>query len=118
LRKEPHRDRTGSGAQTLLAKGAEGRMVAEPTDQADSRARPFRRRDRKMARPARVDMRLRKPWRFERRRTFGWYVRFKLCLLGTSEYCRPDRATQVGARCVARLGCRQRPQKGAEVGAV
>ena len=36
----------------------------------------MRRRDFKMERPARVDMRLRKPWVLARLRVFGWYVRF------------------------------------------
>jgi len=31
-----------------------------------------------MARPARVDIRCRNPWRFARLRLFGWYVRFTL----------------------------------------
>ena len=36
------------------------------------------RRDLMMARPARVDIRCRNPWRFARLRLFGWYVRFTL----------------------------------------
>jgi hypothetical protein len=43
--------------------------------QADSLARPLRRRFAKMARPARVRMRRRKPCLRARRRLFGWYVR-------------------------------------------
>ena len=46
--------------------------LPDPTGQADSRSRPFARRDFKMARPARVLIRWRKPWRFERRRLLGW----------------------------------------------
>jgi len=45
-------------------------------DQADSFLRPFKRRAFKIARPARVDMRARKPCLAERRFWFGWYVRF------------------------------------------
>lgn len=51
---------------------------AERTDQADSFWRPRRRRPCTMRRPALVDMRVRKPWRFERRRTFGWKVLFTI----------------------------------------
>ncbi len=41
---------------------------------ADSSVRPLRRRAPRMARPARVRMRRRKPWTFARRRLFGWKV--------------------------------------------
>ena len=40
--------------------------------QADRRARPLARRAERIARPARVRMRSRKPWVFARRRLFGW----------------------------------------------
>lgn len=42
---------------------------------ADSSVRPLRRRAARMARPARVFMRRRKPWVLARRRLFGWKVR-------------------------------------------
>ena len=42
--------------------------------------RPRRRRRLTTARPARVDMRLRKPWVFARLRVFGWKVRFMVRL--------------------------------------
>ena len=45
------------------------------TAQADSLVRPLRRRFAKMARPARVRMRRRKPCLRARRRLLGWYVR-------------------------------------------
>jgi hypothetical protein len=45
------------------------------TTQADSFARPLRRRLARMARPARVRMRRRKPCLRARRRLLGWYVR-------------------------------------------
>lgn len=47
------------------------RTVVYATDQADSFARPRRRRALRTARPPLVDMRLRKPWRLARLRTFG-----------------------------------------------
>jgi hypothetical protein len=55
--------------QTLL-----GREHDQPrsTCQADRRSRPLARRADRMARPARVRIRSRKPWVFARRRLFGW----------------------------------------------
>ena len=47
------------------------------------RLRPLRRRAARIARPARVRIRKRKPWVFARRRVFGWYVRFPLAILGS-----------------------------------
>jgi hypothetical protein len=44
-------------------------------DQADRRARPLPRRVARIARPARVRIRSRKPWVLARRRLFGWKVR-------------------------------------------
>ena len=52
-------------------KGAEGRLITDRPDQADSRARPLRRRALMMARPARSDMRWRNPCRLARFLTFG-----------------------------------------------
>src|SRR6476659_4262111 len=46
-----------------------------PEPQAESSVRPLRRRAARMARPARVRMRRRKPWVLARRRLFGWKVR-------------------------------------------
>ena len=43
--------------------------------------RPLRRRAARMARPARVFMRSRKPWVFARRRVFGWKVRLLITIL-------------------------------------
>lgn len=48
---------------------------ARATDQAESLARPLRRRSARIARPARVRMRRRKPCFLARRRLFGWKVR-------------------------------------------
>ena len=67
--------------------------------QADRRSRPLARRADRMARPARVRMRSRKPWVFARRRLFGWYVRlltveaFRACVRcgPLSRRRRPDR---------------------------
>ena len=54
--------------------GSIGRSRTRP-GQAESSSRPLRRRAARMARPARVRMRSRKPWVFARRRLFGWNVR-------------------------------------------
>ncbi len=50
--------------------------------QADSFARPRRRRSLMTRRPPRVRIRARKPCFFERRRWLGWKVRFTACSLG------------------------------------
>ena len=44
--------------------------------QAARRARPLRRREERIERPARVRMRSRNPWVLARRRLLGWNVRF------------------------------------------
>ena len=49
--------------------------VGENPDQAESSVRPLPRRAARMARPARVRMRERKPCFLARRRLFGWKVR-------------------------------------------
>jgi hypothetical protein len=49
--------------------------------QAESSERPLRRRADRMARPARVRMRRRKPWVLARRRLFGWKVRLLTSVL-------------------------------------
>lgn len=54
--------------------------------QTASLERPLARRDDKIARPARVRMRSRKPCTFARRRLFGWYVRL---LMGLPLVSRP-----------------------------
>jgi hypothetical protein len=56
-------------------------MAADAPDQADSRARPRRRRVLITARPARVRIRCRNPCFFFRFRLFGWKVRFTPGLL-------------------------------------
>jgi hypothetical protein len=64
-------------------------LIEDPADlsrshllqrQADNRTRPLRRRRAMIARPARVRMRIRKPWVFARWRLFGWYVRLPLAM--------------------------------------
>lgn len=70
----------GSGA--LPGGGGESRRISQPVlgwehdRQADRRSRPLLRREARMARPARVRIRARKPWVFARRRLLGWNVRF------------------------------------------
>ncbi len=49
----------------------EGAAIPDAPDQADRRWRPLSRRERNTARPARVDIRCRNPWRLARRRLLG-----------------------------------------------
>jgi hypothetical protein len=65
-----------SGSATFPSKPIEGSSVADAPDQADSRVRPFNRRDLMIARPARVRIRARNPCLRARRRVLGWKVRF------------------------------------------
>jgi hypothetical protein len=59
------------------AAGAARRRAQSAPDgrQAERRSRPLARREDRIARPARVRIRSRKPWVFARRRLFGWNVR-------------------------------------------
>ncbi len=68
---------TPSRKQAVKSAGAFRRREVGSTeqDQADSSARPLRRRAARIRRPARVRMRLRKPWVRLRRRLLGWKVR-------------------------------------------
>src|SRR6478609_3183244 len=52
---------------------------------AESSVRPLERRAERMARPARVRMRRRKPCFLARRRLFGWNVRLLILLLRLSD---------------------------------
>ena len=60
----------------VVCQPPEGVTTADPGDQAERRARPLARRLFSTARPARVDIRARKPWRLARRWLLGWNVRF------------------------------------------
>ena len=64
---------------------------------AESRLRPLARRRLRIARPARVDIRVRKPCRRLRRRTLGWKVRFISFARGRSrkKWRRSDAGTGV-----------------------
>jgi hypothetical protein len=66
-----YRDRASSHAAAALAQGLEGGPVTDGPDQAVRLWRPLRRRDDRMARPALVDMRCRKPCFLARFLTFG-----------------------------------------------
>src|SRR3954464_8408463 len=81
---EVNDERRGSGPHTAADSGGElgagthacrGRQHWRPAVQAESRARPLRRRPARMARPAAGRRRRRTPWVFARRRLFGWNVR-------------------------------------------
>ncbi|MCU1493454.1 MAG: hypothetical protein JWO62_1218 [Acidimicrobiaceae bacterium] len=60
------------GAAYERAEGLAPMYGRRAPGQADRRTRPLRRRAFKIAWPARVDMRWRKPWRLARFLVFGW----------------------------------------------
>lgn len=66
-----HGEPTPTDPVALRAQSGEGLAPTNPSDHAERRARPLRRRARRMERPALVDIRLRKPCFFDRLRTFG-----------------------------------------------
>jgi hypothetical protein len=76
--RRPRRDRAANESRPRTARSfaMTGEWSAPPRDQAERRARPRWRRARRVARPPRVDIRLRKPCFRARRRRLGWYVRF------------------------------------------
>lgn len=61
---------------TIPAEPLECRPGPDSPDQADNLWRPRRRLALRTARPPRLLIRFRNPCRRDRRRTFGWYVRF------------------------------------------
>jgi len=88
-----HADREGTRAVTTGPdQGTEGLTAADASDQAESLARPRRRRPLITARPARVRIRRRKPCFFLRFRLLGWKVRFTQCLLEERSLARESRA--------------------------
>ncbi len=72
--RRPFRTAAAKSGRRRSRDGA-GNTSESASDQADSAWRPLRRRAARMARPARVRMRSRKPCVFARRRLFGWNVR-------------------------------------------
>src|SRR5699024_3461336 len=80
--------------------------------QADSSTRPLRRRDDRIARPARVRIRTRNPWVRLRRRLLGWKVRL---LTGTPVFSWPPRC--VDSPSAGLDGLDQRPSGRNEAGA-
>ena len=79
-----YRDRASPHPLARAVEGDKGRAVSDAPDQADRRTRPLRRRALRIARPARVELRWRKPCRLARLRLLGWKVRFTHCLRGTA----------------------------------
>jgi len=63
------------------SESGEGCTAPDAPDQAERRVRPRWRRVLSTARPPRVRIRDRKPWRFFRFRLLGWNVRFTHGLL-------------------------------------
>lgn len=75
---------------TIPAKPLECRPGPDSPDQADNLWRPRRRLALRTARPPRLLIRFRNPCRRDRRRTFGWYVRFTSAppCAGSTHSCR------------------------------
>jgi hypothetical protein len=76
--------------------------------QADRRARPLRRRPERMARPARVRIRRRKPWVRLRRRLLGWNVRL---VTGKLPHLRSAQQIRYGAHTARIAGGASRWQR-------
>jgi len=72
----PESQRATSPIPTSISEELELPSIRDRVDQALSLCRPLSRRERMTLRPARSDMRCRKPCFFERRRLLGWNVRF------------------------------------------
>src|SRR5690606_2993921 len=73
--RRPRRTAIAKSSRRLSRISAVSTTSATARDQGDRRARPLLRRDARIARPARVRIRSRKPWVFARRRLLGWKVR-------------------------------------------
>jgi hypothetical protein len=106
--------RTPRVERTVATKSARrrSRAPAGSTAQAERRVRPLERRAARMARPARVRIRRRKPWVLARRRLFGWNVR--LLTRGLLDL----RSGSAGGRLVGRGRGADRPVPGGNAAAV
>jgi len=94
-------------AATVLRKLGKRSTGTKRLDQADSLVRPRRRRFAITRRPALLDMRLRKPCFFARRRTFGWKVLFTIrpdSLLGGAQSHPETTSKRSGERIEANEG--------------
>ncbi len=81
--------RTASGSRRRSSGGCWRKAHPWPRPQTARLLRPLRRREDRIARPARVRIRRRKPCTLCRRRLFGWYVRLLTSsprALGTSDW--------------------------------
>ena len=100
------------GASPGARCGVRPRVARERRDQADSSERPLRRRAARMARPARVRIRRRKPWVLARRRLLGWKVR----LLTTTPVRQRGRMYRVRGRTPSASASRGRTPPDARAG--
>src|SRR5690606_17599169 len=85
-------------------------LASTSLDYAESSVRPLRRRAARMARPARVRIRRRKPCFLARRRLFGWKVRLLMVISPGPGVC-GDRE-----RTGSAIGCRQPVKNRASTG--
>ena len=101
----------GSPPSCAFSSNRGNTVVVQARCQADSSARPLRRRAARMARPARVRIRRRKPWVRLRRRLLGWNVRL---LTGELPHLQGARRSGYGAhaaRIAGGTGSGQRSRK-------
>lgn len=94
--------RKSAGARSLFSRGSTVVGPQPACGQADRARRPRRRRDARIARPARVLMRWRKPCVLARLRLFGW----KVCLLTSHSIDRRQTQLTCGS---TEAGCRPNP---------
>ena len=109
-----HNEHSAAGAPTGADRSAEVGTATHPVRgcqhetrtrercQADSSERPLRRRADRIARPARVRMRSRKPCVLARRRLFGWKVRLLTCTSPRSRLQRKEGPGATGTRARSR----------------
>ena len=116
--KEPNPQIGGANLHARRAERRERRPIGDTPDQAASFWRPLRRRFFRISRPARVDIRERKPCFLARLRTLGWYVRFISSpnVGGVASVRTPDErseAVEVGPHATLRCRRTKGPRYGA-----
>ena len=96
-----HPESPAAGPLAVTAQGSKFGATGDRSDHALSLWRPFRRRERRTARPPRVDLRARKPCFIARLRLFGWNVRFMKISSGHKH--RPTKASVASSYSATRL---------------
>jgi hypothetical protein len=96
-----HPESPAAGPLAVAAQGGKFGATGDGRDHALSLWRPLRRRERRTARPPRVDLRARKPCFIARLRLFGWNVRFMKISSGHKH--RPTKASVASSYSATRL---------------